>query len=176
LPHFDDGRQTQFVTDRLADSLPSSALDRQKTLLDHGKITERDYHAAVDKYLDNGYGECLLARPEIAELVIENLTRHAGVRYQLHAWVIMPNHVHLLFTGIDGRSLSEIMHGFKSYTAHEINRRLDRTGHVWSKEYFDRYIRDGMHFRNAARYIERNPVKAGLCRSPEDWPFSSAAR
>ena len=60
------------------------------------------------------------------------------------------------------------MHSIKSYTAHEANRILNRTGQFWAKEYFDRYIRDHRHFASTIAYIENNPVKARLCQSPEN--------
>jgi len=66
------------------------------------------------------------------------------------------------------------MHSLKSFTSHEANKILGRHGHFWFKEYFDRYIRNGEHFRAVVRYIEENPVKARLCEKPEDWKFSSA--
>ena len=62
----------------------------------------------------------------------------------------------------------------KSFTANEANKVLVRTGDVWQREYHDRFIRDDDHYRNAVVYIENNPVKAKLCRAPEEWPFSSA--
>ena len=63
----------------------------------------------------------------------------------------------------------------KSYTANAINKLLDRKGQFWQEEAFDRYIRDQRHFNNTITYIENNPVKARLCNSPEEWPFSSAS-
>ncbi len=66
------------------------------------------------------------------------------------------------------------MHSHKSYTAHEANRILNRNGQLWMKEYFDRYIRNAEHYRNTVRHIESNPVRAGLCSKPAEWPFSSA--
>jgi REP element-mobilizing transposase RayT len=97
-----------------------------------------------------------------------------GIRYKLSAWVVMPNHVHFLLTRAANEELSRILHSFKSYTSHEANKSLRRSGQFWFEEYFDRYIRDAKHFTATVRYIENNPVKAKLCARPEDWPFSSA--
>lgn len=83
-------------------------------------------------------------------------------------------HVHILIVTLPGYSVSEIMHSLKSFTSHEANKILGRTGSFWYKEYFDRYIRDGKQFRAVVRYIEENPVKARLCKKPEDWKYSSA--
>jgi REP element-mobilizing transposase RayT len=97
-----------------------------------------------------------------------------GERYRMHAWVVMPNHVHALFTPLNGLGLAEILRSWKSFTSKEANKLLGQTGHFWQCEYFDRFIRDAEHFDNVVRYIESNPVKAGLCHSPDDWPFGSA--
>lgn len=86
----------------------------------------------------------------------------------------MPNHVHLLIRLLEGNSLSDIMHSIKSYTAHEGNKILGQKGTFWSKESYDRYIRDENHYFNTVAYIENNPVKARLCSAPEEWEYSSA--
>nr|WP_249355763.1 transposase [Chloracidobacterium aggregatum] len=86
----------------------------------------------------------------------------------------MPNHVHVLVTPLHGNSLSSILHGWKSFTAKEANRRLGREGPFWMEEYFDRAIRDENHFRRVVEYIGNNPVKAGLCPEPSAWRWSSA--
>ena len=101
---------------------------------------------------------------------------HDGKKYLLFAWVIMLNHLHFLIRPLPGQHLDLIMHSIKSYTAHEANKILNRTGEFWQGESFDRYIRDARHFRATVRYIHMNPVKAGLCASPQEWKFSSAFR
>lgn len=100
---------------------------------------------------------------------------HKGAKYKLHAWVVMPNHVHVLLTPLEDVHFPTIMHSIKSYTANEANKIAGRSGQFWQLESFDRYIRNLKHFVGVIRYIENNPVKAGLCRSPEEWPFSSAS-
>jgi REP element-mobilizing transposase RayT len=95
-------------------------------------------------------------------------------KYLLSAWVVMPNHVHLITTPLPGKRLASIMQSLKSFTANEANKILKRTGTFWMPDYFDRYIRNGRHFSAAVAYVETNPVKAGLCSRAEDWPFSSA--
>jgi putative DNA methylase len=76
---------------------------------------------------------------------------------------------------IEGYRLDRIVHSWKSFTAKQINRRLNSDGRVWARDYFDRYVRDEPHYLNALYYIENNPVKAGLVRLAEDWVHSSAA-
>ena len=88
----------------------------------------------------------------------------------------MPNHVHALFTPAAEFKMSEILHSWKSFTAHECNKLLRRTGRFWAREPFDRYIRNERHFQNALRYIEDNPVKARLGGKADDWRRWSSAR
>ncbi len=95
-------------------------------------------------------------------------------RYKLIAWVIMPNHIHILLKPKADNSLSDIVHSIKSFTAQKANEMLNRRGKFWQEDYFDRYIRDSKHFVSVLNYIENNPVKAGLCKTKSDWEFSSA--
>jgi REP element-mobilizing transposase RayT len=177
LPHFDGGELAQFITFRLHDALPASVLVRWEEDLKQeqpGEI-EAIMRRRVEAYLDQGHGSCYLKEIEIARLVQNALIFHDQAKYRLSAWVIMPNHVHLLCTPGLGHYLAEIMHSLKSYTASEANKMLSRTGRFWQKEYFDRYIRNARHFAKVIAYIENNPVKARLCEKAEDWPFSSAS-
>ena len=136
----------------------------------------REWRKRIHEFLDNGYGSCFLRDERLAGIVENALFHFDGQRYALHAWCVMPNHVHTLFTPHDGHKMSTITHSWKSFTAHECNKVLKRTGRFWQREPFDRYIRNERHFRNALIYIEDNPVKAGLCQRPEDWRWSSARR
>ncbi len=174
LPHYDGGQLTQFLTYRLADSLPRKVLRNLQFQVEQDHISERELNITIEKYLDKGIGKCYLGKAEIAEIVEENLLHFADKKYKLHAWVIMPNHIHLLLTPMSGFTLSEIVHSCKSYTSTKANKLLNRTGRFWFPEPFDRFIRDYEHFEKAFNYIERNPVKAGLCEKQSDWRFSSA--
>jgi REP element-mobilizing transposase RayT len=176
LPHF-DGDVCQFVTFRLADSLPQIVLNRFEKEMEANKLDrfyDREKQIRIEEFLDKGVGECLLGVPIVAELVVGALLYFHGVRYLTYALVVMPNHVHWLMRPIDGWPLSDIIKGVKGSTANQINKIMGRKGTIWMPDYFDRYIRDSEHFEKAVRYIENNPVKAGLCVSPEDWPYSSA--
>jgi REP element-mobilizing transposase RayT len=174
LPHFDGGETAQFLTFRLADSLPQSVLDNWLLELESGIINNAYFRRSVELYLDNGWGECFLRETAVAEKIEENLLHFDRQKYKLHAWVIMPNHVHLLLSPLPGFALSSITHSIKSFMATAANKILNRTGRFWFPETFDRYIRNYEHFENTFNYIENNPIKAGLCRKPEDWRFSSA--
>ncbi|MGH9902704.1 MAG: REP-associated tyrosine transposase [Pyrinomonadaceae bacterium] len=173
LPHFEGGEIAQFITFRLKDSLPQSVLGRWRLEAD-GPGDDAMLRRRVEAYLDQGYGSAFLKEPRVSALVEGALLHLDGGRYRLTAWVVMPNHVHLLATPLHGHALSQIMHSLKSYTASEVNKLLRRKGTFWQEEYFDRYVRDRNHYAKTVAYIENNPVKAGLCRTPADWPFSSA--
>jgi putative DNA methylase len=177
LPHWEAGETPQSITFRLADSLPRDVIKRlseARASVPPAGETPALQRQRFESLLDSGHGECLLARPELAAIVENALLHFHGTRYRLHAWCIMPNHVHVLATPLHGFSLSSIVHSWKSFTAKAINAALGRSGAVWFEEYFDRAIRDDAHFAAAQAYIEANPVKAGLCATPEAWVFSSA--
>lgn len=175
IPHFDGGEIPQFFTFRLFDSLPQTVLDKWRTETagkgEEGKIL---FRKNVENYLDKGYGECFLKSEEIASVVENSLLFMHLQKYDLKAWVIMPNHIHFLAIPLKDVELREIAHSIKSYTAHEANKLLNRKGQFWQHEPFDRYIRNQKHFSNVIDYIENNPVKAGLCKYKENWKFSSA--
>lgn len=171
IPHFDGGEVTQFITLRLFDSMPQDLWDKWR----REARDDVEFRKRVETYLDAGYGECWLQRDEIATIVQGCLRFHDDKKYRLTAWVGMPNHVHFLATPLENRHLSEIFHSIKSYTAQEANKALARTGQFWQPEAFDRYIRNEKHYTfNAIKYIENNPVKAGLFSNPSDWKYSSA--
>ena len=171
LPHFDGLGRAQFLTFRLADSMPQELLEKWR----RESKNDIQFRKKVERYLDAGHGKCWLRRPDIAEMICNSLLYHHSTKYDLDSWAIMPNHGHVLLSPINGFHLDEIEHSIKSYTANEANKLLGRKGQFWAIECFDRYIRDWRHFNAVVRYIENNPVKARLCRRPEDWPFSSAA-
>lgn len=171
LPHFDFPSVRQFLTWRLADSLPGSLRGEWGPIL---KIAdERERRIRIEEYLDRGRGECHLRDERIAAVVEKNLCHGDGDKYRLLAWVVMPNHVHAL-AEMATVPLEVVLHGWKSYTAKAANAVLGCGGRFWQPEYFDRFIRDEEHFWKALRYIENNPVKAGLAKTPEEWRWSSS--
>ena len=177
LPHFDAGEcVTQFVTFRLADSVPQSVIERWQAQLHARPEAERkaELHRLIEAFLDTGCGACHLRNARIASLVERALLFFDAQRYQLHAWVVMPNHVHVLFAPASGWSLSDILASWKSFTAKEANKLLRRTGKFWQEDYFDRYPRNEHHVNRIIEYVALNPVKAGLCSEAGDWPFGSA--
>ena len=174
LPHFDSDETTQMVTFRLADSLPAHVLESWRRELRITGTRDPRLVRRIDAYIDSGHGECILRNPEAAQIVQNALLHFDDQRYHLHAWVVMPNHVHALLTPMRDHRLAGILRSWKSYTAKCINQMLGGTGTLWQREYFDRFIRDERHYHDAIHYIHQNPVTARLCALPEDWPFSSA--
>jgi type I restriction enzyme R subunit/putative DNA methylase len=180
LPHFDAPGTVQFVTFRLADSLPQSKLreiERELVEIPSGKI-DAERRKKVESWLDAGLGSCALKHPKVAVLMQETLLKWDGDRYRLLAWCIMPNHVHVL---VETKSeLSKIVQSWKSFTGRwamaknaELGLGVPGTA-FWMREYWDRFIRDEQHFEKVRAYIENNPLAAGLCAGAEDWPWSSA--
>ena len=173
LPHFEAGEVPQHVCFRLADSLPQHLLRQWERDLDRLQGAEHQSRRRIEEALDQGQGACWLRRPDIAALVRDAIRYFDGHLYHLHAWVVMPNHVHVLATPLGNHSLSGIVHSWKSYTASQANKMLKRKGKFWHEDYFDRFVRDEDHFREIVKYIHWNPVKAGLCTDPEDWEWSN---
>jgi len=174
LPHYDASLKYQMITYRLADSLPQRVLKSIKA----SKGESLKQRILIEGTLDEGHGACILKIPEIAQIVIDAWKFFDKSRYDLIAYVVMPNHVHVLIKTYEKHSLSQVIHSWKSFTAHEIKKVLRKAGFqseqkIWQVEYWDRFMRDEKHFLQAVNYIIDNPVKAGLCTSPEQWPWSS---
>ena len=181
LPHFESSDVTQHVTFHLGDSLPQSVLLRIDAELKSIPAGKRDAERRkrVDAWIDAGHGSCVLRQPAIAGMVQGSFLTFDSQRYRLLAWVVMPNHVHVLFQPIHGWTVAKIVAAWKKFTARKIcDARRDATGEprgpVWHREYWDRYIRDQTHLAQVIEYIHLNPVKAGLVSAPQSWPWSSA--
>jgi REP element-mobilizing transposase RayT len=131
---------------------------------------------AIDRILDTTTtGPLYLRMPEIAARVVECLRdgEQRFHRYQMHSFVVMPNHVHLLVT--PHVAATRWLGPLKGFTAHEANRMLGCRGHAfWQDESYDRLVRSDAEFERLRAYIESNPVKAGLVAAPESWQWSSA--
>ena len=265
LPHRDSAALIQHVTVHLADSLPREAvekIDLSIRLLPEGQrrnVRRERLHDLIDA----GHGSCVLRIPAVADMVQDTLLFFHDVRYSLHAWVVMPNHFHVLFETLNEWTMGKIVSSWKKFSARRIrdylrnnvsseeaftnaNREIGdphmaetlEAGHtnanqeigvprmaetseegrinanqeigvphradcpevivtssdhevgiqesvphraailrpVWHREFRDRYIRDEKHYWDTVEYIHNNPVKAGLVKSPEAWPWSGAGR
>jgi len=170
LPHIDILGQPVFVTFRLHDSLPAHRSFP-------AALTAGEAFAAMDRLLDHARsGPMFLAQPEIAHAVLESLEKGISLgHYDLHAWAIMPNHVHLLIT--PRISLARLLDSLKGASAKRANLLMHRTGQrFWQEESYDHLVRSDEEFRHIRSYIENNPVRAGLAGSPETCEWSSARR
>ncbi len=176
LPHRDEPGLTQFITFRLADSMPKVIVQEWKrelrTLPDSEAKTQ--LQVRINHYIDGSSGSSVLRRPDVGGIVEQTLLNEDGTQYELLAWVVMPNHVHLLARFKEVTQMPDVVKTWKGVSARLINEVLQRRGRLWYREYFDRFIRDAEHFDRVVRYIEYNPVKAGLSPSAEAWPLSSA--
>jgi len=181
LPHFETPSAAQHVTFHLADSLPQTALRRfeAELIILPAEKQDAERRKRIEAWLDAGHGACVLRERAMAALAQCSLLTFDAARYRLLAWVIMPNHVHVLFVPMNDWTVAKIVASWKKFTARKIcDLRRDRNQPlitpVWHREYWDRYIRDRGHFQRAFQYIHMNPVKAGLAATPEAWPWSSA--
>jgi len=118
-------------------------------------------------------GPMYLSDPQAAQIVVDSLLFGVPNRYDLFAFVVMANHVHVLLT--PRWRLSRVTQGIKGFTAYCINDLQKQKGRTfWQDESFDHWVRDDDEFHRVIHYVESNPVVAQLCEKPEDWPWSSA--
>jgi putative transposase len=191
LPHCDFPGLVQFITIRLADSMPASRRGEWEHLL---KIEDdREKRIKLEEYLDRGIGECHLREPHIAKIAEDAMLRFHNERYELLAWCVLPNHVHALAhvwdwplwkmvqnwkVRVENQRrrawLAERRAPSRQVSAANTNERGWCPALQWQREYWDTFMRDEEQERKAIHYIENNPVKAGFCGSKEQWLFSSA--
>ena len=170
LPHWHPSGRLIFLTWRLFGTLPSR-IGELSAVQSPGKRFLK-----YDRALDSAKaGPLWLKDTRIAECVIDTLQEaQAQGMFQLHAYAVMANHVHILLE--PSTQIPQITQRIKGRTALHANRILDRTGsRFWQDESFDHWIRDPAEFTRVRAYIEQNPVTAGLVNRPEDWPWSSAS-
>ena len=192
LPHWRQDDCLYFITFRLADSIPRGIVaqwqsERRAWLEAHGivgypesadwrhlfdKLSERDRRMfermnsrRLFSELDRCHGECLLGRPEMMDTVANAMRYFDEERWRLGDFIIMPNHIHALVQPLHPWNLEDILSSVKRYSAREINRKLNRSGVVWQKEYYDHIVRDRAELSRIRSYIEENPAKAGLAES-----------
>lgn len=115
----------------------------------------------------------ILLQPEAAQLIEEAFYFHNGKQYEIDAYVIMPDHVHLLITPFREFQLDVILSNMKRFTAGKINKILEKQGKLWQAENFDHLVRNHGYWVRYFDYIHYNPIKAGLAKTPEEYPWSS---
>jgi REP element-mobilizing transposase RayT len=162
LPHWQQGSAWQFVTFRLKDSLPADFLapyrnQRTAWLRLHPEPwtdeIRREFHRVfstrIHDWLDKGHGSCLLRDPEKRQAMGDVMMRDDGSRAELACWVIMPNHVHVLFS--PHTELAKLIGLWKGVSARDMG-----LGPVWQRNYHDTLIRSTGHFAAVVRYIRKN--------------------
>jgi putative transposase len=174
LPHWEQDNCTYFITQRLHDSLPMSLLAEwkaektaweQRNAQPWNPSQEKAYHQLFshrkEQLLDRGLGGCMLRQSKTRK-VVQQVWFSGSPNAHIWCGVIMPNHIHLLASLLSGVSLSNVMKSWKGKSARLTNQARGATGTFWAKDYYDRLIRDGRHFRSCASYIRANPLKAKL--------------
>lgn len=182
LPHRNSKHLIQSITFRMADSMPQNVFRNIEEELKTLPVTKREaeMRKELDKWLDKGLGCCALAKPEMAQVVWDALQHHNGDRYNLIAWSIMPNHVHVLIE--TAQELSKIIQTWKSYTGRWAMANNEKyclgiepgAKSFWRTEYWDRFIRDEAHFNNVVKYILENPSKANLIKDSAAYKFTGS--
>jgi type I restriction enzyme R subunit len=200
LPHWDVPHAPFFVTTCLEGSIPAAGLLEvaryRREIYQRSRPSDaspaswqiscwKKTFVRTDEWLDRGPANRVLENPALAKIVVEAIRFFAGERYDLFAFVVMPSHFHWLFqpradwakTIKEKRRTARerITYSVNRFTATACNKHLRRKGSFWQKESFDHWVRDVDELERIIRYIEENPVKAGLAASPEIWPYSSAS-
>jgi REP element-mobilizing transposase RayT len=126
-------------------------------------------------------GPTWLNNPTVAKVVKEAMHYRDANEYDLFAYCLMSNHVHIVFEHLDKNSIeastkeytvTKILQEMKRYTAQKCNKVLGRNGAFWQSESYDRVIRDAEELENTVAYTLNNPVKAGLVKHWKDWPYT----
>lgn len=178
LPHWEIEGGRYFVTVRCHDSLPSAVVHRLREVNDQLKQIkpaspafaqmQRQYFVTMEKFLDRGIGEAPLAYQEAAQVLKDCLESLPNGTAIVSHYTIMPNHWHALIESMPGTPLDlhATMALLKGTSARAINKAIGRSGPLWQREWFDRWMRDDAEWTKCRDYIRKNPVKVGLVR---DW-------
>ena len=182
LPHWRQAGCLYHVVVRLADSLPR---EKQRQLAferrywhrwhkePYSPAEAREYNRLfserVDRWLDDGHGQCWLNQPVCAATVAGAIAHFRGRRYHLDDWVIMPNHAHVLVAPLQGWELGRILHSWTSYTANRINTLVGRTGQLWQHEPYDHIVRSEEELVRTREYLRSNPSAIGLKHYVASW-------
>jgi len=193
LPHLQEAGQIISITWRLEGTLPAhiqalivemktimAQLDNRQTDSLKNQLYE-DYLSKLDMY-DDQLGRHKpsgidLSRPDYARVVTSAFHFYANSLYQLYAYCVMPNHIHLLIRPLPQPSgkyprMSDIVRRLKGYTGFKLNKLADSKTTIWHPDYFDRYVRDTKDLYNLVQYILNNPLKACLATEQNAWPYS----
>lgn len=187
LPHIQPPNSVLAITIRLFNSLPKRIIPILRARLNRRKekaatavskyyndpLSRQHYFVTYDNYLDKAKdGPMWLARPDVAQTVIDALMYFDEQRYKIICYAIMGNHIHFIFHKLD-RKLSQTLQNFKSYSAQKANILIGNTGkRFWARESYDHYIRNREEFVRQVCYVMNNPVKAGIVRDWWEYKYS----
>lgn len=204
LPHWHLPNATFFVTFRLEGSLPAHVIanlqdeyDQAKRQVQNLPSSQRSYelyenyrkaYARFERALEKSDGPRWLAEPHIADIIQSELNALHPDYYHLHAYCLMPNHLHLLVdlqdiappsprkNGIQFTALTQALWLLKGRTGHAYQKALRQNGRFWAREFYDHVVRDDKEYERILKYIVNNPVKAGLVEEWQQWPFTYVAK
>jgi len=180
LPHWRQIGVAYFITFRLADSVPQPLLRQwrdERTIwlrwhpppwrADEQREYEERFIGRMQEWLDAGMGACHMRRSDVRSQVELCLLKLDGKRYDIDAFVLMPNHVHALIKPALGYDLSTLLQGIKGVSAKRCNKLLGCKSTFWMDESYDHIVRDVKELAAFRNYIAGNPAKAGL--EPEEY-------
>lgn len=182
-PHKERENAIYHIGFRLYDSIPQTTIRelqikrvqmKTRVMEAQGQLSEYDceqidrlFSSEIERLIDNGYGSCIFNENKNCEIMCNVLTSDSGSKYELYAWCIMPNHIHVLMSLLEKNKLADVVHAWKSAASHLINKKRNAIGRLWQRDYFNRIIRDYNHYLRTKEYIWNNPDKAGL----HDWSW-----
>jgi REP element-mobilizing transposase RayT len=195
LPHIQPRGATFLINFRLAGSLPADVVEQlraetdkleeklilvkdQKKMLSLRDQAHRKLFGKWDDALHNNQtGPFWLRDERVAQIVANSIHFHDGDWFDVLAYCIMPNHVHVALTpyessSIADYSLTRILHNIKRNSANHANKTLERAGSFWQHESYDRFARDEKELERIIKYVLYNPVKANLVKDQTDWKWS----
>ena len=169
LPHWEHPGIAAFVTFRLGDSLPNEKVAELRDELDEWRNANKDregrdmdrrcalrFRERCEAWLDEGFGSCVLASPENRRVVESALHCYDGKRIALYGYVVMPNHVHVLFMPLGKETLKGVVRDVKHFTSAKLASLKSWPGGFWQSEYWDTFIRDERHFARVMAYMRGN--------------------
>ena len=190
LPHWTKEGGIYAVQFRLADSIPQEKREQLELEIQDIKHSSEEMRGitsalarlrlldlqreSVQKFLRNGYGDCFLKQDSIAAVVAGALQFFEGKRYRLLTWCIMPNHVHVVVAPLPGENLSRIVQSWKTFSAKEANKLLQRSGTFWMRETYDHLIRNDNDLLHAIEYTWSNSDLAGMRGWKWRWRIADA--
>ena len=179
VPHWTKGGAIYHISFRLADSVPVAKrqeweecrkqfAEKKRTgmVLTDDEIRQMKYlySANVEAYLDSGYGACILRNDGAFAVVRETLLHDNGTRYRIHAFGVMPNHVHVIVEFFDSTMMAKVLQQWKSVSAHRLNRILHRKGDVWQIDSYNHIIRTAEEYAYQMNYVYVKNAVVGAWR------------